>query len=331
MVARISCRRRPKRRRSAALLGFAGLSLLAANAWSADAGPGPGSGGGKPYRVETYRLDGPGTLLVRTSGGHIFVDGSDRDDVQVEMYVRRHGRNLAPEDMDLDDFDIDIHQADNGITATAAHKHSWRPRWSDVSISFVVHTPRAMAAELKTSGGSIELTGVQGDQTVSTSGGHLKLVRLSGKVDAHTSGGSIEIAEFKGQMDATTSGGPIDVDDADGKLTLRTSGGHIRLNRLRGSVEAHTSGGDIEADLVRVDDDVRLETSGGSIHISVPDDMALTVDLRGSHVSSHLVNFSGEIDRNEVHGRINGGGHHLDARTSGGGVSVAFASSTQKH
>ncbi len=321
---RTRCRGKPPpgtpARRAAALLGVAAMSLFTAHAWSKPSG----AGGEKPYRVESYHLDGHGTLDVRTSGGEIVVDGSDTHDVQVAMYVTKHGRNLTPADIDLDGYDIDIHQSGNHVVASARRKPNWLPSVSGLSISFVVHTPHAMTTELNTSGGHIEVQGIRGNQSIGTSGGRLELTALSGTVDAHTSGGDIRIGDFNGRIDARTSGGHIDVDGADGKLTVRTSGGHIRLKQLSGSVDAHTSGGPIDAGFVRIDGDVRLETSGGDIRIEVPEHAALDVDLRGTGVDTHLANFSGDVQRNVVHGRLNGGGPELRARTSGGTVSMAF-------
>ena len=45
-----------------------------------------------PYRVEEFTIRTPGNLEVRTSGGHIEVDGSESNTVRVEMYVRQNGR-----------------------------------------------------------------------------------------------------------------------------------------------------------------------------------------------------------------------------------------------
>jgi DUF4097 and DUF4098 domain-containing protein YvlB len=147
---------------------------------------------------------------------------------------------------------------------------------------------------------------------------------MKGTVDARTSGGHIEIRDFSGQMDARTSGGHIEAENAEGRINLRTSGGHISLRDLSGSVEASTSGGSIEADLNNIEDFVDLRTSGGHINISVPDGIALNLDLKGNRVSTKLSNFTGEVERDEVHGSINGGGPKLTARTSGGSVRISY-------
>ncbi len=278
-----------------------------------------------PYRVEEFNISTPGELEVKTSGGHITVEASDTDRVRVEMYVQRNGKELSPSDTDLDDFDIDISQSGNKVKAIA-DRESKMFNWgnNNISISFKVFTPRQMKTDLRTSGGHIAISGLDGDQRLSTSGGHLEMLSLKGTVDARTSGGHIEIHDFAGQMDARTSGGHIEAEQAEGNIELRTSGGHIKLRELAGSIEAKTSGGSIDADLYSIDKFVDLRTSGGHIDINVPEGIGLNLDLKGNRVNTTLSNFSGEIEDDEINGTINGGGPELRARTSGGSVKISY-------
>jgi len=279
----------------------------------------------EPYRTESFTINTPGQLDVRTSGGHIEVKGSSTNKVRVEMYVRKNGHNILPEDSDLKDWDIDISQSGHQVKAIAKHHSNWHLfGGSHTSISFVVYTPREMSSDLKTSGGHIEAQGLSGNQKIATSGGHLKLAELKGTIDARTSGGHISINDVQGNLKAHTSGGHIDVQNSEGDLTVRTSGGHIRLADVSGTVNASTSGGGITADLRSINKSVKLRTSGGNINISVPADIGLNLRLKGSYVSTKLQNFSGEVDRDEVDGKLNGGGPQITARTSGGTVELSF-------
>ena len=280
----------------------------------------------EPYRVESFDLDSPGTLDVKTSGGHITVEGSSTNSVRVEMFVRKDGNNLLPEDTDLKKWDINISQSGSSVKAVAKRKGSNWSLWGNdnVSISFVVHTPREMSTDLNTSGGHIKARGLAGNQQVSTSGGHLTLTNLKGTIEARTSGGHVNIADIQGDVDARTSGGHIDVKNSEGNLRVKTSGGHINLASVNGSVEASTSGGSISADLDSISNYVDLRTSGGNVKVTVPQNIGLDLNLRGSYVSTDLKNFSGSVDRDEVEGQLNGGGPRIAARTSGGTVTLSF-------
>lgn len=277
-----------------------------------------------PYRIEEFDINTPGNLEVRTSGGHISVEGSNSNAIRVEMYVRKDGNNLRPEDYDLSEWDIDISKSGNSVTASAKHKSNNRWNNNRFSISFVVHTPKQMSSDLKTSGGHVEVDGLEGSQTIATSGGHLNLANLKESVEAKTSGGHIDLSNLEGEINAKTSGGHINTETITGTLDAKTRGGHIKLEEVSGSVQASTSGGSITADLKTVDQFVDLKTSGGDIDISMPDKIGLNLQLRGTFVHSKLKNFSGEMNKNKVNGQLNGGGPELSARTSGGSVRLSF-------
>lgn len=280
-----------------------------------------------PYRVETFSINTPGNLEVRTSGGHIEVEGSSGNEVRVEMYVRKNGRELSRGEVDLDDWDISITQSGNTVKANAKRKSKSWTDWggnNNISISFTVYTPRQMSTDLKTSGGHIAAAGLEGNQNISTSGGHLELANLKGTVEARTSGGHIEMDGLQGDIEARTSGGHISAKQSEGSLRVRTSGGHINLDEISGSIEASTSGGSIKANLHSIGQFANLKTSGGNVSITIPKNMGFDINLRGSYVSTNLENFSGNIERNEVEGKLNGGGPQITARTSGGTVSLSF-------
>ena len=281
----------------------------------------------KPYEVKEFSIHTPGKLNVQTSGGYITVKGSTGNKVRVEMYVTKNGKALMPSDTKLNHFNINIGQDGNKISAIAKRKagSGWK-FWNrnNISISFVVYTPRKMDADLHTSGGSIEATNLSGNQQIATSGGYLKLDSLKGTVKAETSGGSIHIRKVSGKLNAQTSGGSISAQNSKGELKVHTSGGSINLKDIAGSVDASTSGGSVIATLNDIRHATRLRTSGGNIEVTVPQNAGLKLDLHGNAVHTQLKNFSGTVKRNNVDGTINGGGPLLSARTSGGSVHISY-------
>lgn len=279
-----------------------------------------------PYRVESFNIDGPGDLDVQTSGGFITVEGSSSNTMRVEMYVRKDGQNLSPEDVDLEDWDISLTQSGNTVEVIAERANGNRGSWgnNNISVSFVIHSPQEMSSKLNTSGGHIETRNLKGSQQISTSGGHIELDSLEGNIEARTSGGHINISNIQGETRAKTSGGHINAHNVEGNLEVKTSGGHIQLASVSGSIEAATSGGGIDADLNTIGPHVNLRTSGGNVSVTIPENIGLNLKLRGSYVNTSLDNFSGEVEHNEVKGELHGGGPEISARTSGGTVSLSF-------
>jgi DUF4097 and DUF4098 domain-containing protein YvlB len=241
------------------------------------------------------------------------------------MYVRsnKHSDKKIREIIE-EDYEIRIEKSGSRIEAVAKREgKGWS--WNGVSISFVVYTPEKFACELLTSGGSLKISGVSGrNHELKTSGGSITAEDMSGDLEARTSGGSITVNDFVGELDAKTSGGSIKLSDIKGDIDVSTSGGGIKINDAEGAVYATTSGGSINADISRLEDQLVLKTSGGSVRATIPSGLGLELDLRGNRVNTSLNNFSGESKSDRVKGTVNGGGILVQLSTSGGGVSLNY-------
>lgn len=318
----------------------------------------------KPYLTKNFTSNSLSVANVETSGGSILVTGNQSSGIKVEMYVRPNNWNgkvnLSKEEIEdkLDDFDIFIGTEGDRFKATAKRKNKNGWDKNSVSISFKVYTPRSMATDLKTSGGSIRISSLTGEQNFSTSGGSLRVSDLDGVINGHTSGGSIEVEKCKkditlhtsggsikaseltgkinlqtsggsislgsldGDVVATTSGGSIKGDDLKGSLNAATSGGSIRLAGIAGSLKAHTSGGSVEAEITQVGKYVDLSTSSGSVRVTMPLDKGMDLNLKGNKVTVNLKNFDGNIEKDHVQGKLNGGGIPVNLSATGGSVSI---------
>lgn len=318
----------------------------------------------KPYVTRTFTDANLSEVNVETSGGSIAVTGGQSSEVKVEMYVRPNnwnGKELSKEETEsrLDDYDIVIKTEGSKVIATAKRKAGidWDNKRS-VSIGFKVYSPRKMNTKLRTSGGSIKIASLTGDQDFKTSGGSLKIDDLKGNVNGATSGGSIDVANsseqinlstsggsikanslkgnirlntsggslnlenLDGVVDAHTSGGSVKGDNITGKITAGTSGGSVRLANISGSLEASTSAGGIDVSVTKLGEYLRLSTSAGSVRVNMPLDKGADLNLRGNKVAIQLKNFDGEAENDRVRGKINGGGIPVVLTASSGNVYV---------
>lgn len=301
---------------------------------------------GTLYTRKSYPLSSIKNLQVSTSGGSISVMGDANREAVLEMYVRpNNNRRLSDSEIQkiLDrDYEIIIERQGNTLVAIAKRKSglNWR---NAINISFVVHTGSSVSSDLSTSGGSIQLARLQGDQKFKTSGGSLKIQHLKGNIDGKTSGGSIQASYSEGMIGLKTSGGSITLDNVQGdvnvstsggsikgsmitgSLAAKTSGGSIQLNELACSLSASTSGGSVTAELDKLVGDLRLATSAGSINLRLPKNASADLDLKGSRVNAgNLSNFRGSNAKGSMVGSINGGGPKVQASTSAGSVNLSF-------
>jgi len=320
----------------------------------------------KPYMTKTFSASAIKALNVRTSGGSINVAGQSGE-AKVEVYIRANNWNgkaeLSREETEerLKDYELTVAMEGETLVCKSKRKNeNGNQDWKkSLSISFKITVPEKTATDLATSGGSIKLAKLSGNQSFATSGGSLHLDDLSGIVKGRTSGGSIQLANCHDQLDLATSGGSIKADACKGDIKLVTSGGSINLMQVDGNVRATTSGGSIKGDGIKgelvastsggsirlmgvaaslkastsaggihaeitsLGKYLNLSTSAGGIHVQMPLNKGLDLDLRANRVNvGDLSNFNGTMEKDRVNGKLNGGGTLVTMRASSGSISV---------
>jgi DUF4097 and DUF4098 domain-containing protein YvlB len=284
-----------------------------------------------------------GTIIIDTDIGDIkIVSGAANVSVDVNRHAKTSSRSHADEL--FKEFEITFAQEGNDVRINARDHHStsWFHWNSDLDVHYVVNVPAQYNVDLKTSGGDINVSDLNGQVKAKTSGGDISLGRINGVVDAHTSGGDVSMAGSHASATLSTSGGDVKVGDAGASLNVRTSGGSIDIRRAESDLKAHTSGGSIEigdaggtidaltsggsirARLSRQPRaDSRLESSGGGITVHVAPNVSLDVDAHtsGGDVASDLpVTILGKQNDSSLNGKLNGGGPKLVLRSSGGDI-----------
>lgn len=311
------------------------LGLLALSAFNAKAE--------QDVITKTFPVKAGGKLIMDVDRGsiHITTSNSDKVDIRVTRDLK-HSSDAEARKV-FEQYKIEMSSSDNEIKIEAQNSSKLHPsRFNHLQVDYTVAIPTRFDIDLKTAGGAIEVSDLQGKTEVRTSGGHIKLGAIKGPVKARTSGGSITLTKSEGDVDVETSGGELRLGEIKGNVVAHTSGGRITVEKTTGSVRANTSGGDI-----RVEDaygavtartsggsvsaqlngqpkaDCSLETSGGRIDVVLASNLALDVDAHtsGGRVSS---DFPGTLNREKTRltARLNGGGTALALETSGGNVNI---------
>ena len=188
-----------------------------------------------------------------------------------------------------------------------------------------------------TAGGSISLAGSGQSAKLKTVGGGIRVANVNGDLEAETAAGSIEVGNVSGSVRATTGGGSIRVVEARHDIRADAGAGDIRIERAMGALVASSGAGDILASFQSGAGmgDSALETSVGSIVVSLPASLALTIDAsvrmaRGARgivsefPSIQVSRFGGPFGPASVEaaGVINGGGATLRIRNGVGRIEV---------
>ncbi|HEY4784673.1 MAG TPA: DUF4097 family beta strand repeat-containing protein [Bacteroidales bacterium] len=303
-----------------------------------------------------YKVSSPANLKISTSGGNIKTSGREGDSIEVAFVVRKKGQVL---DVTLDQLkemaDVEITHGSNNLEINVKRTYE-----RNISVGFIIKTPLKTSANLNTSGGNVSISEIEGSHTVRTSGGNIECEKITGSVDAGTSGGNVTLSNSTADFEASTSGGNISMNNITGKLHVSTSGGNIEANTIKpeitaytsgggirlknvqgpvdvktsggsihldeisGSVKATTSGGNISANITQLTTKLELETSGGSIDVTIPGGLGMDLDLSADHIDTPLKNFTGTAKKDRIKGQMNGGGIPVHLSTSGGSISLDY-------
>jgi DUF4097 and DUF4098 domain-containing protein YvlB len=249
---------------------------------------------------KTLKLEPGGTLYLDTSGGDVKIRGTSEPGARVVVTSNLSDLEKA--------FDLRFDEEPHAVRIVA-RRLSGASLWhNNVSLRFEIQVPRQTSLELKTGGGDVNVSELEG------------IIRLK------TSGGDVEVTDVKGNLDGETSGGDMRVQRVSGDLLLRTSGGDIRAADISGRVEIHSTGGDIELSLTRGNaSGGEVETSGGEIHVAV--DPAVSLDLEasagGGDVHSDLsLTHTDKVSESNLRGTLGKGGELLRLHSAGGDISV---------
>lgn len=279
-----------------------------------------------PYLTKKFTLSGAGNLNVETSGSSVAVTGASGNEVVVDMYVKLDGKEIEKEDAaveeELENYILDISQSGNTISLIVKRKTNTNR--SKLNLSFKLRVPKEMSSKFQSSGGSIAIEGLNGKQDLASSGGSIQVINSSGQVKTQSSGGSFRVEDFEGNVGVQTSGGSIKISQLTGDLMIGSSGGSVNLEEIAGSIVVNSSGGSVRAQLSKLEKELTLKSSGGSITAVVPDGLGLNLDISGGRVNSPLSNFDGEIKKDKIVGKVNGGGIPVTLQSSGGSINLEF-------
>lgn len=280
----------------------------------------------EPYLTKQFTLNGAGNLNVETSGSSVAVTGSGGNEVVVAMYVKLDGREIEKQDpaveKELEDYNIDIRK--DGNTVSVIVKRKTRVGRNKLNLSFKIQVASEMSSKFQSAGGSISIEGIKGNHSVTSSGGSIQVANSGGELTTQSAGGSFRLENFDGKVNVQSSGGSIKANRLTGDLKVGSSGGSVSLEEIAGSINVNSSGGSVKAQLSKLEKELNLNTSGGSITAIVPRGQGLNLNLSGGRVNSSLSNFDGEIKKDRIFGKINGGGVPVVMQSSGGSITLEF-------
>ena len=165
--------------------------------------------------------------------------------------------------------------------------------------------------------------------TIEANSGSITLTKLNieGFVDTHSDFGDITFKEvIAGSYDLDTNSGELTVEGAAGSIRAHSEFGDIEITGAEDAdLDLDTNSGTIGFIGSLGDGPHTLNTEFGNIRLEIPEDTALTFELKtdfGKIRSDFPITLSGDFEDDHWVGTINGGGAELTAKTNSGQISL---------
>jgi hypothetical protein len=265
---------------------------------------------GRTSREERhFEVTGVPEVTLITFDGPVEVRAWDRPDVAVEIEKR------ADDEAALKTIDVSVEQNGDSIRVEAR-----RPSGVDGFLGFGVHAgasvrltasvPRRSNLLARTGDGAIAVERLAGRVELRTGEGSIRGIDLEGEIAAHTGDGSIRLDDIAGAVDLTTGDGSIVAEGRIAALRAQTGDGSVSVRATAGSAMA---------------DDWDITTADGAVVVELPGEFEADLDAHTGDGAirsdaSLETRVHGEIDRQNVRGRLGAGGKLLRIRSGDGSI-----------
>ena len=277
----------------------------------------------------SLKVTGPVDLEVTTGSGSIDIRAGSSSAVQIYGQIRANDdwQGNAQDKVRYLMANPPIEQTGNIIRIGRIDNVSYR---NNVSISYEIVVPAETQVRSKTGSGSIAMDNIANDVTAQTGSGGIELDQVAGNVDAHTGSGSIRAEQIGGSIKAGTGSGSVILGQTSAErgglrdVEVSTGSGSVEVSGVNGSLSAHCGSGRIKAEGTPAGD-WKLSAASGGVTLQVDPNAAYDLYAHSSSGAIRVdqpVTVTGVLSKHDLRGKVHGGGHLIDVRTSSGSISI---------
>lgn len=292
----------------------------------------------------TLEITGPVDLDVTTGSGTIKIRAGEAGKLHVKGTIKARdswrGDRDAEEKVRALEANPPVEQ--NGNVIRIGHIEDRELR-RNVSISYDLVVPVETRVRSKTGSGHQTIEGIRGPVDADTGSGHLEISDIGAEVKADTGSGHIQLDSIaggvhadsgSGDIRATGIAGPFAADTGSGSVKLEqtapgdvsidTGSGSVEVSGVRGALAVDTGSGSIAAE-GEPTAEWNLEAGSGSITVRLPAEGAFDLYARtssGSITTEHPLVVQGAVKRNQLQGKVRGGGFPVRLHTGSGNIRI---------
>ena len=252
---------------------------------------------------KVYKVSGKPDVRVETNDAAIEVTASSASEVSARVVTG--GYTVSPNDVRIE---RDIQNGNHIEIEVRVPRMSWH--WGD--------DHRFVRVELSVPANT--------DLNLHSGDGHIRCRGVNGALNIETGDGNIEVSELRGTIRLHTGDGHIEGNGMDGALDASTSDGHLRVRGRFDALHLETGDGSVTADILpgsKMSGNWSIRTSDGSVTVRMSEAIAADIEAHtgdGSISSQLPLMVSGMLGRQDLRGKLAGGGPTLQIRTGDGSI-----------
>ncbi len=173
--------------------------------------------------------------------------------------------------------------------------------------------------------GSLRVSDIGDEVRTETGSGDINLDTVRGHVRAKTGSGSIRATAISGGFEGSTGSGTIHLEQtAAGAVWVQTGSGNLDLEGVHGSLQATTGSGSIRV-AGNPSGAWTLHTGSGSVELRVAPEASFNLHAHtgsGGIAVREPLTLQGEIKRQDVTGKVGGGGVPVNVESGSGSIEI---------
>ena len=253
----------------------------------------------------TLKVTGFVDLDLATDSGGIYVVPGPPGSVRIRGLLKAGDNWFTRGNAESRIRDLEAHppieQSGNSIRV-AVHDQS---RLRGISMRLEIEAPPESRLRARADSGGIDVRGIKGPADCQTDSGGIRITDIGGEVRASADSGGIHIRRANGPVYARADSGGIEALDVAGAVDAQADSGGVRISQTAPApIKSRTDSGGALITLARTGGyDIRAHAGSGSI--TAPD-----------------VTVNGTISRNNLNGKLRGGGPLVDVQVDSGHLEI---------
>lgn len=288
---------------------------------------------------KVFPVTGEVTLEMNYLAGDVTIVAYDGDEVRIDAIKRVQAISILEAAELSQRLQIKATRSGNRIrvsTNLGSPKRSKQSFWKRIFgsgdgddqnvVDFVIAVPEACNLKIASTMGSIKVSDLRGDVTISSSASDIELSGIIGKIDVKNSSGVTRGELIFGPISVRQEVGEIDLQLIEGDIKIRSLSALVTILQERGTLDLQTISGSVYIQTnLESKESFSIESESGSINLMVPATSSGLFDIstRIGAITTDIPVAIKSLTKTRMVGEFGYGGVKITVTSVSGDVTVA--------